>query len=81
MGVTPVVLRNVAVNELVLLKPMVRPISVTETFEPNGEGSPEPVSPTSLYLSYVTTADDLDFYSLPAPPIGSGRSDQEAPRQ
>ena len=46
-------------------------ISVTETFEPNGEGSPEPVSPASLYLSYVTTADDLDFYSLPAPPIGS----------
>jgi Tol biopolymer transport system component len=47
------------------------PVTVTETFEPNGEGSPQPVSPDSLYLSYVTQSDDLDFYSLPAPPAGS----------
>ncbi len=47
------------------------PFSVTDTFEPNGEGSPQPVDPGSLYLSYITQANDLDFYSLPAPPAGS----------
>ena len=31
MGVAPVCLRNAAVNELVLLKPNIMPISVTET--------------------------------------------------
>ena len=31
MGVVPVSLRNAAVNELVLLKPNIMPISVTET--------------------------------------------------
>ena len=44
---------------------------MTETFEPNGESSPEPVSPDSLYVSYVTQADDLDFYALPVPVPGS----------
>ena len=48
------------------------PIAVTETFEPNGTaGGAEPVSTDALYLSYVTNADDLDFYSFPAPPVGS----------
>ena len=47
------------------------PFSVTETFEPNGADSAEPVSPDSLYVSYITQADDLDYYALPTPPIGS----------
>ena len=46
------------------------PISVTETFEPNGADSAEPVSPDSLYVSYITQADDLDYYALPTPPVG-----------
>ena len=29
------------------------------------------MSPDSLYVSYVTQADDLDFYALPTPPVGS----------
>ena len=47
------------------------PISVTDTFEPNGADSAEPVSPDSLYVSYITQADDLDYYALPTPPVGS----------
>ena len=45
---------------------------VTETFEPNGdpEAAPE-IASDSLYLSYVTSRDDVDYYRFAIPPAGT----------
>jgi Peptidase family C25 len=45
-------------------------VDVEDTWEPNGEVA-QPVQPDTVYLSYITSTNDLDAYSLPAPPAGS----------
>jgi CSLREA domain-containing protein len=46
-------------------------IYVGDTFEPNPSSAPHPIEADSFYLSYITSKDDLDFYSFPVPEAGS----------
>ena len=47
-------------------------VDVQETFEPNNDPATAPLlAPGSLYLSYLTSAADTDFFRVTVPPTGT----------
>jgi hypothetical protein len=47
-------------------------LTVGDTFEPNDDPATAPtISNDSLYLSYLTSASDRDYYRFPMPPAGT----------
>ena len=48
------------------------PLAVGDTFEPNGTAAQaKPVPPDTLVSSFITSASDRDYFTLPIPPAGT----------
>ncbi|HKG10196.1 MAG TPA: Ig-like domain-containing protein [Gaiellaceae bacterium] len=55
--------------------PRVAPVNVQETFEPNNDPATAPVlGPRTLYLSYLTSATDTDFFRVNVPSTAGTRT-------
>jgi Tol biopolymer transport system component len=47
------------------------PVNITDTFEPNNDAeSAKPAQPDHLQFSYVTSATDKDYFTIPVPAAG-----------
>jgi Tol biopolymer transport system component len=52
--------------------PRAAPVNVQETFEPNNDPATAPViGPDTLYLSYLTSATDTDYFRVTVPSTGT----------
>jgi hypothetical protein len=57
-------------------------VNVQETFEPNNDPATAPtLAPGTLYLSYVTSATDTDYFRVSVPPTGTRRGRRRRSRR